>query len=510
MSLLGIDVGTTGCKVMVISADGKVLSFTHREYDVLHPQLGWAELDSQAVWTSIKGAIKEAVHATRADPVVSLSVSSMGEAMTPVSKDSRILGNCLLGFDTRGAETIQHLASVDATTFFERSGNVPSIIYGGQKLVWLRDHRPALFADTYKFLNWADLVAFLLGGEPVTDYSLANRSLFLDLRAKQWSNDTLALVGMPIEKLPAVAQAGTVVGTVSASLAADLGLPAHVTIVIGAHDQCASALGAGVIRPKLAAYGLGTYICFAPAFAQLPDSAAMMKSKLNVEHHAIEGLYLSFYYNLTGGALLKWFRDKLAKQDEVLARERGQDIYTLLLDEMPSDPTDLLVLPHFAPTGPPYFDESPFSMIGGLTLETTRGALLKGLLEGVTYYFREGLDIVAEAGIEVEEYRVTGGGAQSDVWLQIKADILGKPLVRPKITEAGALGAAMLAGLGSGVFGTPEQAVEAFVGTQAVFEPDPSRHRQYEALFARYRLLYPLSQQLRSPARDRSTSDGLP
>jgi xylulokinase len=485
--------------MMVISADGKILGSAQREYDVLHPQPGWAELDSQAVWTSIKAAIKEAVHATHADPVVALSVSSMGEAMTPVSRDRRILGNCLLGFDTRGAETLQRLATLEPTTFFERSGNVPSIIYGGQKLVWLRDHRPDLFASTYKFLNWADVVAFLLGGEPVTDYSLANRSLFLDVRAKAWSDDTLALVGMPLEKLPAVAQAGTVVGTVSAPLATELGLSTHVAIVTGAHDQCASALGAGVIRPKLAAYGLGTYICFAPAFAQLPNTAAMMKAKLNVEHHAVEGLYLSFYYNLTGGALLKWFRDKLAKQDDALARERGQNIYPLLLAEMPADPTELLVLPHFAPTGPPYFDESPFSMVCGLTLETSRGTLLKGLLEGVTYYFREGLDLVAEAGIEVEEYRVTGGGAQTDLWLQIKADILGKPLARPKITEAGALGAAMLAGIGSGVFGTPDQAVEAFVRMETVFEPDLRRHRHYEALFARYRLLYPLSQRLRPP-----------
>jgi xylulokinase len=496
MSLLGIDVGTTGCKVTALSAEGQVLGSAGREYDVLRPHSGWAELDSQAVWSAIRASIHEAAQCTTADPIAALSVSSMGEAMTPVSRDRRILGNCLLGFDVRGREVLELLATLDPHVFFERSGNVASTIYGGQKLIWLRDHRPELFEAADKFLSWADLVAYLLGGEVVTDYSLANRSLFLDLSARTWSVETLTLVGMPPDKLPPVVPAGTVVGTVKRSLAAELGLPDNVAIVIGGHDQCVSALGAGVIQPGLAAYGLGTYICISPAFSELPNTASMVRSKLNVEHHVVDGLYLSFYYNLTGGALLKWFRNTLAPQDHMLAKARGEDIYTLLLAEMPNEPTDMLVLPHFAPTGPPLFDGAPLSIIAGLTLETDRGTLIKGLLEGVTYYFREGLDILSEAGIPVEEYRVTGGGARSDAWLQMKADILGRPLARPKVTEAGAMGAAILAGVGAGVYSSIGEAVETLIKLERHFDPDMRRHALYEERFARYRLLYPLSREL--------------
>jgi xylulokinase len=496
MSLLGIDIGTTGCKAMALSADGAILGIAQREYDIVRPQPGWAELDSQAVWTCIQAAIREVAAMTAGDPVASICVSSMGEAMTPVSRDRQILGNCLLGFDERGQETEQRLAALNPVLFFERSGNFVSRIYGGQKLIWLRDNRPELFEQTYKFLGWADLVAYLLGGEPIEDYSLANRTLFLDLKEGAWSPETLDYVGMPIDKLPGLAQAGTVVGALSKHMADALGLPRDAEIVIGAHDQCVAATGAGAIHAGMAAYGLGTFICLAPIYDHIPPAQQMVDNRLNVEHHALPGLYISFYHNLTGGALLKWFRDTFAPMEKAAAQANGLDVYDQLLGEMPAEPTDLMVLPHFAPTGPPYYDDNPNGMIAGLTLETTRGEYVKGLLEGVTYYFRAGLELLDKAGIAINEIRVTGGGARSDGWLQIKADILGRPLARPKITEAGALGAAILAGVGSGVYGSAEQAVQALVKVDRIFEPDQARHRLYGERFAKYALFYPFSQSI--------------
>ena len=161
---------------------------------------------------------------------------------------------------------------------------------------------------------------------------------------------------------------------------------------------------------------------------------------------------------------------------------------------------DRLWSPHFAPTGPPYYDDNPYGLIAGLTLETTRGEMIKGLLEGVTYHFRDGVDRMTQAGIAIDEYRVTGGGARSDAWLQIKADILGRPLTRPKITEAGALGAAILAGVGGGVYRSAGEAIEALVKIDRVFEPDARRHELYDERFARYHLLYPFARSLSGAA----------
>ncbi|MBI1277608.1 MAG: hypothetical protein GC179_05735 [Anaerolineaceae bacterium] len=398
MSLLGIDIGTTGCKAMALSVDGTILATSHREYDVIRPQPDWAELDSQLVWEKIQEVIAQVAARTSHDPIAAICVSSMGEAMTPVSQDRKILSNCLLGFDTRGAETTAKLGQLDPIMFFERSGNVVSTIYGGQKLIWMRDHRPELFHKTYKWLSWADIVAYLLGGDPVTDYSLANRSLFFDLRRQEWSLETLNHVGMPIEKLPDLVQAGTVVGTVSSHIAKQLNLQSGVRIVIGAHDQCVNAVGVGALRPGIAAYSLGTYFCITPIYDHIPPAAMMIQSKLNVEHHALPNLYVSFYYNLSGGALLKWFRNTFAWAEHAAAQASGKDVYDQLLAEIPSGPTNLLVLPHFAPTGPPYYDDNPNGLISGLTLATSRGEFLKGLLEGAIYYFRAGLADLAEAG----------------------------------------------------------------------------------------------------------------
>ncbi|MCZ7542052.1 MAG: FGGY family carbohydrate kinase [Anaerolineae bacterium] len=248
MSLLGIDVGTSGCKATALSAEGATLATAYREYDVVRPQPGWAELDSRAVWGKIQDVIAEVAAQTRHDPIVSLCVSSMGEAMTPVSAAREILGNCIMGFDARGAETVARLEQMDPIELYEITGNVPAGLFAGPKLVWQRDNRPDLFARTDKFLGWAGLVIYMLGCDPVIDYSLANRTLLFDLRAATWSQTLLDWVGLPAEKLPTPVPSGSVVGEVSDAVAARLGLPRGVKVVAGAHDQCASAVGAGVTR----------------------------------------------------------------------------------------------------------------------------------------------------------------------------------------------------------------------------------------------------------------------
>jgi xylulokinase len=212
----------------------------------------------------------------------------------------------------------------------------------------------------------------------------------------------------------------------------------------------------------------------------------------DIEHHVIGGHYVSFLYNLTGGALLKWYRDQFGRLEKQEAAARGVDPYDILLGDLPADPTPLLVLPHFAVTGPPLFESRTRGAILGLTLETDRRTVLKGLLEGVTYYFREGLDLLEQAGVTVEEFRATGGGAKSPVWLQIKADVLGIPLATVKVTEAGTLGAAILAGIGTGVYRSAHEAVEALVKVDRVFEPNSARHAVYAERLEQYRELFPL------------------
>ena len=281
------------------------------------------------------------------------------------------------------------------------------------------------------------------------------------------------------------------IGTVSDRIAAELGLPPTVSIVTGAHDQCANAVGCGAIEEGQAVYGMGTYVCATPVFNQRRDSEVMIERGLNTEHHAVPGQYVSFIYN-QGGALVKWFRDTFAGAEHQQAEASGEDIYPTLFGELPDGPSSIMALPHFMTTGPPEFTADSSGVLAGLRLDTARGDILKGIIEGSTFYIKECIDSLPPTGIEIKDFRAVGGGSKSEAWGQVCADILGRPFIRPEISEAGALGAAITGGVGSGVFSSYEEAVGAMVKHERTFTPEPGRQKEYEGRFEAYKQLWPL------------------
>ena len=486
MSLMGIDLGTTGCKAAAYSEDGRVLAAAYREYQVLHPAEGQVELDSHRVFGLVKETIREAVGKTPDDPVTALCFSSMGEAMVPVTHDRRILGNSIVAsLDLRGAEYLDEIvARIGQKAFYDINPNILAPTYSLPKLLWIRKHQPDLYARTDQFLPWGDFVAFMLGCRPCTSYSQANRTLLFDIRKETWSPRLLELSGIDPSKLPTTAMSGSMAGHVSGAMAAELGLPKGVAVVVGAHDQCCNALGAGIASAGKAVCGIGTFECITPVYSKIPETGAMLKVGLNVEHHVLPGLYVSFIYN-QAGSLVRWFRDTFASADRRLLAP-GVDIYDALSAEVPKEPTRLLTLPYFEPSGAPDFIADAAGVIAGLRTHTTRGEILRSIMEGATFYFVRSLEALRSMDIATQEFIATGGGAKSDVWLQIKADIMGVPFVRPKITECGALGAAILAGTATGVFRNANEGVSVFVKRDRVFEPDARRHAYYREHYARY------------------------
>jgi xylulokinase len=498
MNLLGIDVGTTGCKVVLFTLQGEMLASAYREYNAQSPQPGWAELDALLIWEDIKSAIRSVMVSRPEADVQALSVSSLGESVVPVSADRRILGPSLLNFDRRGEEFIPELRTLLSNErLYVINGNPLGNLYSLTKLKWVQTHQPDLYASTYKFLHWSAFVAFMLGAEARVDFSLANRTLLFDIRREDWSEELLNISGLDREKLPATVPSGTVVGTVSAQIAAELGLPPGVRIVSGAHDQCANAVGCGVVDSGSAVYGMGTYHCITPVFPTTMAPQAMIERGLNTEHHAIPGQYVCFIYN-QGGALVKWYRDTFAaiEHHQFEAGEHPgypvSSIYPMLLGEVSAEPSSVLVLPHFAPTGPPEFISDSSGVMVGLHLGTKRGDILKGILEGITFYLKEVVDALPATGIQIKDYRVVGGGSRSNIWVQTCANILGKPFTRPVITEAGALGAAIMAGVGTGIFDDFRQGVAAMVKLERTFEPDPALHQRYQTRYQQYQRLWPL------------------
>jgi len=492
MSLLGIDIGTTGCKVVLFSRQGEPLASAYREYNIERPEPGWAELDARATWAIIQEAIRAVTAHPAARDIRALAVSSLGEAVVPVSADRCILGPSLLNFDARGEEFLDSLRAVlDDTRLYPINGNTLGNHYTLTKLKWIRAYRPALYDQTAYFLHWSAFVAFMLGADPVVDYSLANRTLLFDLARGTWSPDLLDRAGLDDSRLPPTVPSGTWIGEVSAEAARDLGLPPGAKIAAGAHDQCANATGCGVIDPGSAVCGMGTYLCITPVFTACAPADAMIRLGLNTEHHAAPDRFVSFIYN-QGGQLVKWFRDTFAAAEHRQAQAAGQDVYPALFAELPAAPSHVIVLPHFTATGPPEFVSDSSGVMVGLRADTRRGDILKGIVEGTTYYLKAIIDDLPATGIQITDYRAVGGGSKSDVCIQTCADILGQPFTRPAITEAGALGAAIIAGVGSGDFASFEEGVAAMVRLDRRFEPDPDQHRRYAERYAQYRPLWPL------------------
>ncbi|MCY2951196.1 MAG: FGGY family carbohydrate kinase [Planctomycetota bacterium] len=504
MSFLGIDIGMTGCKAAAFSTDGRQLSLAYREYPTLRAQPGYAELDSRLVWSCVEQVIAQVASETISDPIIALGVSSMGEAMIPISADRQILGNCILCSDTRGSEYIDRLREkITPREFYDINPNILSAAYSLPKLLWIQEHDFDLYKLAYKFLLWGDLVAFMLGCEPVTSTSHANRTLLLDIRREDWSDRLLDLTGIDRGKLPRIVSGGAIAGTVSNSTACRLGLPPGVKVVVGGHDQCCNSLGAGITRPGQAVCGIGTVQCITPTYDHIPNSAAMLQHGLNIEHHVLPGLYVSFIFN-QAGSLVRWFRDTFAAADRRLLAG-NQDIYDVLNSELPVDPTPLLVLPHFEPTGSPHYIADSSGVIVGLKMTTSRGEILKAIMQSVAFYFVESIDALKAIGIDTSQLIATGGGAKSDAWLQIQADIFGIPILRPRTTESGLVGGAILCALAVGAFSDASSAASQFVQYVRTYDPNPTRHARYCELYARYQQIFPRLKDLLSPDAAQTT-----
>jgi xylulokinase len=485
MNLLGIDIGTTGAKAAVFSDQGELLCLAYREYETLSPNPGWFELDSRHVVEQVWACISEATSQVAQKPGA-LSISSMGEAVTPVDAEGNILAGSILMKDMRGEQYVDLIRDrLGQEAFYQINPNILAAQYSLPKILWIRRHQPELFARTHKFLLWTDLISVLLGAQAKTSYSMANRTLLLDIRRQQWSRELLELADLDPALLPEPVASGEIIGQVRPEMARKLGLAPQAAIVTGGHDQGCNALGAGGVHSGSAVCGLGTVECTTPVYDTIPEASTMLQAGLNVEHHVVPDRYVSFLYN-QAGSLVRWFRDTFA---EAQARSSGADIYPQLMAEMPKGPSDVFVLPYFEPTGPPDFLSRTTGVIAGLRTSTRRGEILKAVLEGTTFYFLESFRKLRDMGIDTSRILATGGGAKSDPWLQIKADILNVPMVRLDITECGAAGAAILAGLATGVYDSPQEASKLFAKQVQSFEPDPKRHERYAQRYEQYRSL---------------------
>jgi xylulokinase len=480
---LGLDLGTSGVKLVAFDPSGAEMARASRSYATRHPSAGMAELDPDLVWDSALACFAELAPVFRAHRAASLAVSAQGEAVIPVARDGAVLAPSPISADMRGSAHIARLAERLGAERIERiTGQPVSPLPSLAKILWWEAEQPALAARVWKYLCYGDFALLRLGMDPVIDESMAARTLAYDITERRWSRDILDAAGIASDRLPEVAAGGTIAGILPEPVASALGLVAGVTVVIGGHDQPMGALGAGVIRPGQVMYSIGT----TEALVSVLPSAnpALPRANIACYPHVLPGRYVALAGSQTGGRAIQWLAAMLqAAPGEASVLDRLETVAASFRDGP-------LFLAHLAGSGSVTNDPESVGVFHGLRFDTTRDQLIGAVLEGVTFEQAIAVEALAAAGMPVEELRAVGGGTRSRAWLAMKADILGHPVTRVGVGDAPCLGAAILGAVATGRHAGIEEAVSKMVRTGDRHLPRAEKRGWYATRLDAYRQLY--------------------
>ncbi len=470
---LTYDLGTTALKTALISADGRLAAAATREYTPRSPAPGQAEMEPEVYWQAVVETTRQ-VFAQAGGEVLAVGFSSQGQTFIPLDRHGRPLYPAILWLDLRAREVAAEWQArwLSPARFQRMCGYayLPAELTVF-KIAWLREHHPPAHR-AWKFLFLPDYILYLLTGETVTDPVLARMGGLFSLERNDWDPDLLAAAGVQREQLPAVLPPGSIAGRLTAQAAEALGLTPGIPVCTGCNDQLAGGIGAGNVRAGIISETTGTALAVIATTPALPDDP-----RLVVGTHAVPGLYYAMSFSNTSAVLLTWLR-------EVCGRA-GEDFADFLsgVGRIPPGSDGLTVLPHFAGTPA---DPAARGAFVGLTLSHTRDHLARAIMEACACLLREHVEPF-EALFTVDGVRSMGGAARSDLWLQLKADLLGLPVERPACPQPANLGAAMLAAVGTGRFAHLAEAAAAWYRPAAVFTPDPTRWEIYQGVYARYR-----------------------
>ena len=504
MSLLAIDIGSSRCKAVVFAATGKILAWHACGYTPEFPAPSQAEINAERFLHAVFEC-SQAVSKNLSDPVRALCLSSHGETFVPVNPRNEAIAPAILNQDNRATEeTVWLERTFGRRQLFETTGLVAHPMYPVPKILWLRKHRPDVYASSVRFISVIGYVLLRLGLAPYIDYSLASRYLAFDVRKCRWSEEILTATGISAECLPVPVPAGTIAGKLDAAASSQLGLPPGTIVVMGGHDQPCGALGVGAIDAGRVADSMGTYECMLAASDRPSLTDAAFAASLNSYCHVVPDKFVTLAY-FPSGIMIKWFHDLLFGErfGERYGEGRGESAiadswdssdvealrYAALERDAPAGPTGLCITPNLIGTCNPDFNPHARGIIWGLGPNTTRSQIYKGILEGLACELSQMTDILASAVGEFRDVYVTGGGTRSALGLQLRAALSGRRLHVMECPEAVCLGGAILAGVASGEYGSLREAVELVVRDVAAVSPDGAIAAAYAQQLKQYRLL---------------------
>jgi len=475
---IGIDLGTSSVKVLLMAANGTIVDEKTSEYPVSYPKENWAEQNPMDWWHSTLEALKQLIEGneTYKTSIKGIGFSGQMHGMVALGKEGYVLTPAILWCDQRTQEECDEITkNFGKEKLSELVGNKALTGFTAPKILWLKKNHPDLFNQVDMILLPKDYIRYKLSGVYATDYSDASGMLLLDVENKVYSKEMLNYIGITETQLPKLFESYEVTGELSDDVKILLGLSHDVKIVGGAGDQAAGAIGTGTVSEGVVSVTLGTS---GVVFAAHNDYKVDVDNRLHAFCHA-SGHYHTMGVMLSAGNCLKWWVEQGAKAD-----------FDILLEEVNDTISDVVFLPYLMGERTPYPDPNARGTFIGMDMNTNRNDMTKAVLEGVAFGLKDSLDILLDLNIPVEEIHLIGGGAKSMKWRQILADVFGREIVGINTNQGGALGAAILAAVGDGAFESVTQATTQIIKTVDAVVPNMDNHFKYLEKHKKYQSLY--------------------
>lgn len=490
MVYAGLDVGTSGCKLVVYDLDGREIYSAARRYQETGSG-GWRELEPSMVLEKVKETLREAGDCCP-QPIRALAVASIGETVVCLDKEDQPLMNSMLTGDSRGIpETERVIKEKGAEYIFKITGLPPNELYSLPKWMWIHENTD-VFSKTDKILFFEDYVGYVLTGQRKVSYFSAARSLAFDITQKKWSQELLDMAGIREEQMSEPVPPFTVIGTILPEMAKQLHLPADLKIVVGGHDQSCAAFGSGLSGMENGECGMGTCEFM---FIMLPKpqmTPYMLKNDFTCIPYILPDTFLSSLEITTCGILKNWARDTIFRDIQEECQREDKNFFKVMDERAADIRTEVMLLPQFGSSGNPDLSMDARGTIAGLSIHTKPEEIYRALLEGMAFQNYLAYERLLPLGIEMESITATGGGAASDLTLQIRADVFNKKVVTLMNDESGTLGCMMMAAVADGSYASPLEAIHRAVKIRKEFLPDPAMHAYYMEKYGKYKKLYEL------------------
>lgn len=491
---MGIDAGTSGVKVIIVDDKGTVLGTGHHECNIITPRPGWVEQDPESWWTACCEAARQAVAASgHGMDVAGIGFSGQMQGCTLLDKELKPIGNCIIWLDQRASQEVCDIDRLmpDAASVGISSNHCLNSFLA-PKLLWVKKNRPADYARASKVLFAKDYIRLRMTGEIATEVSDASLSFLMDVPNRRWSETMFDRLGIRADLAPQrLAESFEVVGQLRGEVAADWGVPAGIPVVAGAGDQPAGGVGTGIVRPGILGSTIGTSgVVFGCTAAPMIDEK---RRAIMTMAHAVENKWCFLGLELSAGGAFKWLRDTIFTHEKAECAAKKLDIYdymTALASKARPGCEGLTFLPYLNGEKTPISDENARGVFFGLSFRHGLAEITRSVMEGVTFGLRDTIEICREMGQEITEVRANGGGAKSDLWLQMQADIYNTSVVTTNIEEGPSAGAAILAAVGAGYFATVTEGCDSWLKVTRRVDPIPQNVAIYNDYYATYGQLY--------------------